>query len=122
MKEVLKTAQTSTVSIDASGEVIGRVATEVARKLLGKDRVDFRRDRHPDLTVTVKNVRNMRISPKRMNTKVYYRHSSYPGGLKTTSLKSLFADKPEEVLRKAVRSMLPNNRLRNVAMKRLRFE
>lgn len=117
-----ETVKTSVVSVDASGQVIGRVATDIARKLLGKDRVDFRRDQHPDLMVIVKNVGQMRISPKRMDSKFYYRHSSYPGGLKATPLKSLFAEKPEEVLRIAVRSMLPNNRLRSVAMKRLRFE
>ena len=71
--------------------------------------------------VQVKNVAGMKFSGKKLETKQYYRHSGYPGGLKTANLSDLHKDKPEELLRKMVYNMLPKNKLRDRMIKRLTF-
>ncbi len=72
--------------------------------------------------VVVKNVGKMKISGRKMDQKKYFSHSEHMGGVKWTSLKVLFEKKPEEVLKMAVLGMLPKNKLRNEAIKRLKFE
>lgn len=108
--------------INAEGKILGRLATEVAVLLRGKNKPGF--VLHQDLGdfVTVYNIDKIRVTGKKASQKMYYRHSSYPGGLKETSYEKMMATHPERVMEIAVKTMLPDNRLRNNWMKRLTVE
>ncbi|TSC75106.1 MAG: large subunit ribosomal protein L13 [Parcubacteria group bacterium Gr01-1014_30] len=108
-------------TIDATGKVLGRLASQIAILLRGKHKPSFVPHKDDGDFVLVKNVDKVRISGKKLEKKKYFRHSGYLGGLKTTPLKKVFQEKPAEVLRKAVLGMLPKNRLRKEQIKRLKF-
>lgn len=108
--------------IDAKGEILGRLASKIAILLLGKQKPNYDPSKDMGDFVIVKNVEKMKISGKKLEKKVYFRHSGYLGGLKEIPLKSLFQKNPKEVLKKAVYGMLPKNRLRKRIIKRLKFE
>jgi large subunit ribosomal protein L13 len=108
--------------IDATGRVLGRLASEIAILLRGKHKPDFLPYKDMGDFVVVKNVRGIRVTGKKMEQKKYYRHSGYPGGLKEKSLKRFFEENPAEVLRKAVAGMLPKNKLRIKQIRRLKIE
>lgn len=107
--------------IDASGKVLGRMATRIARVLIGKHKPQY--TPHVDCGdfVVVVNADKFRVTGKKMKDKIYYSHSFYPGGLKRISLESLLQKQPEKVLYHAVSGMLPKNRLRAQRMKRLKL-
>ena len=109
-------------TIDAKDKVLGRLATEIAVLLRGKQRADFRPNQDSGDFVTIKNVDKIKITGRKMDQKKYYRHSGYPGALKEVSLRKFFEISPAEVLRKTVFGMLPKNKLRSEQIKRLKFE
>ena len=109
-------------TIDATGKVLGRIASEIAILLRGKHKPEFAPNKDIGDFVTVKNVRNLKITGKKMEQKKYFRHSGFLGGVKLVSLKELFKERPAEVLRKAVYGMLPKNKLREKMVKRLKIE
>ncbi len=106
-------------TIDASEKILGRLAAEVVLLLRGKDKPDFEYREDRGNSVSVFNIDKLKVSGKKAEQKVYYKHSGYHGGLKKTVYKNLFAKNPGEVLRKAVYNMLPKNRLRPQMIKRL---
>ena len=108
--------------IDAEDKVLGRLATEVAFILQGKDKPIFAPNQDLGDVVVVKNVDKLVFTGKKAQQKKYYRHSGYLGNIKEISLGKLFFKNPEEVFRKAVWNMLPKNKLRKPRMKKLRFE
>lgn len=110
-----------TYTIDADGKILGRLAGEVVLLLRGKDKPDFEYREDRGNSVTVFNIDKIKVSGKKPEQKIYYRHSGYHGGLKKTAYKDLFAKNPGEVLRKAVNNMLPKNRLRPQMLKRLKI-
>ncbi len=105
--------------IDAKGQVLGRLATQVAHKLLGKDLIGFDPSVALVRPITVKNARFVEVTGRKADQKVYHRHTGYPGGLRTRSYKELKANNPTEIVRHAVRGMLPKNRLQTPRMKHL---
>ncbi|OGC50445.1 50S ribosomal protein L13 [candidate division WWE3 bacterium RIFCSPHIGHO2_01_FULL_40_23] len=98
--------------IDASDQVLGRVATRAATLLLGKDKPNFSANINVGGKVVVVNAEKVAVTGKKLISKKYYRHSGYPGGFKEETLQSLLERKPEEVIKKAVWGMLPVNKLR----------
>lgn len=109
-------------TIDAKGKAPGRVATEVAVLLMGKNRTDFARNRIPEIEVEVNSSSAMSLDQKKLKDKEYYRYSGYPGGLKTESMEKVIEKKgAKEVLRRAVYGMLPKNKLRPRMMKNLKI-
>lgn len=116
-----QTAEKTTVHIDAKGKAPGRVATQIVRVLLGKDAASWAPNKIAHRQVVVVNARHVRLTPVKMRTKVYRRHSGYPGGLKEIPLAKMAQQKPEEVIRHAVHGMLPKNKLRARALKNLRI-
>jgi len=108
--------------IDASGKVLGRLASEIAILLRGKHKPNFVPYKDMGDFVVVKNVEKLKFTGKKLEQKKYYRHSGYIGGLKEIPLQRLFQTRPEEVLRKAVWGMLPKNKLRKKQIKRLKIE
>ena len=111
-----------TIEIDATDRAPGRIATEVATILRGKNKPDFKPNVLSGDKVKVVNASKMKFTGKKMEQKEYIRHSGYPGGLKRMPMKKVFEKDPAEVLRKAVWNMLPKNKLRNEWMKKLIVE
>ena len=109
-----------TTTIDASGRTIGRVASEVALALMGKDEATFERHKITGGTVTIVNAGKIKIDPRKLDTVKYAQYSGYPGGLRYETLAQVLEKKGiEEVLRRAVYGMLPGNKLRSEIMKKL---
>ncbi len=106
-------------TIDAKGFVLGRLAAEIAKLLQGKHKPSYKPNIDGGDFVEVKNVDQLKFTGNKLNKKIYYRHSGYPGGLKSVPLKKLFFERPEWVLKKAVLGMLPKNRLRAQRIQRL---
>jgi len=111
-----------THTIDATGKVLGRLASEIAVLLRGKHKPDFVPYKDMGDFVIVKNVEKLKITGKKLEEKKYFRHSGYLGGAKFIPLKKLFKEKPAEVLKKAVYGMLPKTKLRAKMIKRLKIE
>lgn len=100
-------------TIDAKGKPLGRVASEAAKLLIGKDTVEFQRNTFPNVEVTITNASQIGISDKKRAEKEYKIYSGFPGGLKTVKLKDALAKKGSgEMIRKVVSGMLPKNKLR----------
>lgn len=110
-------------SIDATDKSPGRLATQIVKILCGKTRPDYDPSKEGSDIVEVKNVDKMRITGKKLEQKIYYRHTGYPGGLKKETMQKVIEKKGmAEVLRRAVWGMLPKNKLRKKRMKRLKIE
>jgi large subunit ribosomal protein L13 len=109
------------VVIDAKGQVLGRLATQVARLLIGKDKPQFTPYLDCGDHVVVINAESIRLTGNKIDQKIYRHHSGYPGGLKEIPIKRLMQTRPEEVLREAVLGMLPKNKLRARRAKKLRI-
>ncbi len=105
--------------IDASGMTLGRLASRIAVILRGKHRVDFDPAAVPPVQVQVDNARLIRLTGKKYSQKLSYRFSGYPGGLKRINFSQLFQRSPDQVIRSAVKNMLPANKLRPRLLKRL---
>jgi large subunit ribosomal protein L13 len=97
--------------IDAAGETLGRLATQIATLLIGKNRPDYTPGVVMEDHVVVINAAQVSFNQTRLEEKKYYRHSQYPGGLKSVSIKRQMEVNPDRVIRAAVRGMLPKNRL-----------
>ncbi|HEX9896050.1 MAG TPA: 50S ribosomal protein L13 [Dehalococcoidales bacterium] len=107
--------------IDASDEILGKLATRVARLLSGKHKPMFARNMDVGDFVVVINASKIRFTGKKAGQKMYYRHSQYPGGLRSEKLEELVEKYPERIIEHAVKGMLPRNRLNARMMKRLRI-
>ncbi len=97
--------------IDAKGKVLGRVATEVAARIRGKHNPMYTPHVDTGDWVIVLNADKVRLTGNKWGQKTYYRHTGYIGGIKSITAKELLEKKPEELVKKAVRGMLPKNRL-----------
>ncbi len=106
--------------VDANGQGIGRLATQIANYLLGKHKPEFTPGVKMGDYVVVVNAAHLAVTPKKMVTKMYYRHSGYPGGLTETSLKDMMRTYPDRVIRAAVWGMLPHNKVGRDLMTRLK--
>ncbi len=106
--------------VDATGKTLGRLASEIAKILMGKHKPTYTPHVDGGDFVVVVNAEKVFVTGKKLDKKVYYWHTGYPGGLKQTTLRELLQKKPEEVIRLAVRGMLPKNKLRDRRMKRLK--
>jgi len=105
--------------IDASGKILGRLATEIARLLMGKHKAIFSRNADIGDCVTVINAEKILVTGKKEQEKIYYWHSNYPGGFKQITYEKLMQQHPERALIFAVDGMLPHNHLHDRMMKRL---
>ncbi|PCI30093.1 50S ribosomal protein L13 [Candidatus Wolfebacteria bacterium] len=109
-----------TYTIDATGKKLGRIASEAAAILIGKNTTDFAKNTAPNVEVTVANASQLDISSKKADEKMYGRYSGYPGGLKFESLGKLSARKGyKAIVSKAVKGMLPKNKLQPIMLKNL---
>lgn len=111
-----------TYIISAEGKVLGRLASNIAVILRGKQKPDFEPYKDIGDFVVVKNISKIKLTGKKAQKKVYYRHSGYMGGLKKTKIRKLLEENPREVLKKAVFGMLCKNKLRDKQIRRLKIE
>ena len=107
--------------VDATNQVLGRLATKVARMLIGKDKPSFTPYLDSGDHVVVINANRIRMTGNKVEQKIYYSHSGYPGGLKEVPAKRIRETKPEWIIREAVLGMLPKNKLRARRAKKLRI-
>ena len=106
--------------VDAEGMVLGRLASEVAKIIRGKHKPMYTPHMDTGDFVIVINAEKVRVTGDKLDQKMYYRHSQYPGGLKTISLRDQLKQHPDRVIRLAVRGMLPKNRLGRQMIKKLK--
>ena len=106
--------------IDGEGQVLGRLAARAASVIRGKHKPTY----HPAVDtgdyVIIVNADKVRLTGRKLEQKIYYRHTGYPGGLKETKYKDLMATKPEFAVQKAVKGMLPHNKLGRKLLKKLK--
>jgi large subunit ribosomal protein L13 len=106
--------------VDAKGQGVGRLATQIAAYLLGKHKPTYTPGVDMGDVVVVINVSELEITNKRLDTKNYYHHSGYPGGLKTVGMREQMRVHPERVIISAVWGMIPHNRMGRSIIKRLK--
>jgi len=109
-------------TLDASKQPLGRLAVEAARLLIGKHKEDYTPNYDLGDSVTVTNAKKLVLTGNKMEAKIYYRHSWYPGGLTEETAKEKLAKDPASIIEHAVEGMLPKNRLRKGRMKRLQIK
>lgn len=96
---------------DAEGQILGKIAVEIAKKLMGKEKLTFTPHIDGGDYVVVTNASKLVVTGKKLTDKVYYNHSGYPGGIRARKLGEILEKKPEELLMLAVKRMLPKNKL-----------
>jgi large subunit ribosomal protein L13 len=106
--------------VDANGQVLGRLATRIARILIGKDKPQFTPHLDCGDHVVVINAERVRLTGNKIDQKIYRHHSGHPGGLKEIPIRRMLERQPAEVIREAVLGMLPKNKLRAKRAKKLR--
>jgi large subunit ribosomal protein L13 len=106
--------------VDAEGQTLGRLATQIADTLRGKRKPRYTPHVDTGDFVVVVNADKIAVTGKKLDDKVYYRHSGYPGGLKQRTLREELERRPTEVLRRAVKGMLPRNRLARAQLRKLK--
>jgi large subunit ribosomal protein L13 len=106
--------------VDATGQTLGRLATQIADALRGKRKPEYTPHCDTGDFVIVVNAEKISVTGNKREEKRYYRHSGYPGGLRSRSLNDMLERQPEEVIRKAVKGMLPRNRLGRAQLTKLK--
>ncbi len=106
--------------VDVGGKVLGRIATDIARLLMGKHKIDYTPHVDSGDYVVIVNAKAVEVTGNKTTGKVYYRHSQYPGGFKQETFDKLIQRKPTSVIEKAVYGMLPKNKQRDDRMRRLK--
>src|SRR6202451_2596703 len=106
--------------VDANGQVLGRLATRIARMLIGKDKPNYTPQLDCGDHVVVINAERVKLTGNKIDQKIYRHHSGFPGGLKEIPIRVMLQRRPEEVVREAVLGMLPKNKLRARRAKKLR--
>jgi len=106
--------------VDAEGQTLGRLATRIADALRGKRKPEYTPHCDTGDFIVVINAEKIRVTGDKLNQKRYWRHSGYPGGIKSRTLAEMLDRRPEEVIRKAVKGMLPRNRLARQQLTKLK--
>jgi len=106
--------------VDAKGKTLGRLATELAKRLRGKHKPEFAPHLDCGDFIVVINAEQVHTTGRKLEQKKYYWHTGYPGGIKSKTLSQMLAQKPEQVIMKAVKGMLPKNRLGRKLLKKLK--
>jgi large subunit ribosomal protein L13 len=107
--------------VDASDKVLGRLATQIAMRLRGKHKPEYTPHLDTGDFIIVVNAEKVKLTARKLDQKKYYRHSGYLGGLKERTARQMLNEKPEEVIRLAVKRMLPKNKLARHQLKKLKI-
>jgi large subunit ribosomal protein L13 len=114
-------AQRQWYVIDAQGKILGRMATEIAKVLRGKHKPSFTPNQDAGDFVIVVNARNIKLTGTKLEKKIYYRHTEYPGGIRERTAAKMLEEKPEDLIKLAVKGMLPKNRLSRKLVTKLKI-
>jgi len=114
------TVQQGWFIVDASGKVLGRLASEIARRLRGKHKPEFTPHVDTGDYIVVVNADKLRVTGRKSQNKIYYRHTTYPGGIRSDTFAKLQARQPERVLKLAVKGMLPKGPLGYAMLKKMK--
>ena len=106
--------------VDASDKTLGRLSTNIAKILMGKNKPEYTPHNDVGDYVVVINAEKIKVTGNKNEQKMYYRHSGYPGGIKSQSFNDLIASYPDRVITSAVKGMLPKNKLSNSVIKKLK--
>ena len=106
--------------VDATGKTLGRLSTEIARRLRGKHKTEYTPHVDTGDYIVVVNARKVRVTGNKAQDKKYYRHTGFPGGIKALSFQKLIERKPEQAIELAVKGMLPRNPLGRAMLKKLK--
>lgn len=106
--------------IDATGKTLGRLATEVARRLRGKHKPEYTPHVDTGDYIVIVNAEKVHVTGNKFNDKMYYQHSGYPGGMKSTSFEKMIQKSPERIIEIAVKGMLPKNPLGRAMYRKLK--
>ncbi len=106
--------------VDAEGQTLGRLATQIAETLRGKNKPEYTPHVDTGDFVVVVNAEKIHVTGQKLDQKMYHRHSGYPGGLRSRTLREQLERRPTEVIRKAVKGMLPRNRLARAQLGKLK--
>ncbi len=106
--------------VDAKDQVLGRLAVQIATRLMGKDKPTFTPNADTGDFIVVVNAEKVRLTGNKLDNKIYYRHTGYPGGIKSETARERLEKYPERVLSAAVRGMLPKSRLGKAMLKKLK--
>ncbi|SKA81771.1 LSU ribosomal protein L13P [Paucidesulfovibrio gracilis DSM 16080] len=109
------------IVVDATDKILGRLATEISRRLRGKHKPEFSNHMDSGDFVVVVNADKIKVTGNKLEQKRYYKHTGHPGGLKSKTLAEMMRIKPENVLMAAVKGMLPKNRLARKQLKKLKI-
>ncbi len=115
-----ETVQRDWYVVDASGKTLGRLATEVARRLRGKHKVEYTPHVDTGDYIIIINAKSIAVTGNKESDKIYHRHSGYPGGLKSMTLEKLRERAPERIIEKAVKGMMPRNPLGRAMLRKLK--
>jgi large subunit ribosomal protein L13 len=110
------------ITIDATNQSLGRLASKIAVLLRGKEDPSYKPNALPTVKILVNNVKNIKITGNKLDNKIYYHYSGFPGGLRARSMRNEFSKRPEWVLRQAVYRMLARNKLRDKVMRNLNIK
>ena len=110
------------MTVDATNQTLGRLASQIAILLRGKNSVHFTMNKLPNNIVTITNANKLRFTGKKLSQKIYFRYSGYPGGIREKKLSMLFKTNPELLIKNTVYQMLPKNRSRSKIIKNLNFK
>lgn len=110
-----------TITIDAENKILGRLSSQIANILTGKNSVFYAPNVVPNVRVIVQNADKIKLTGRKLEYKTHKRFTGYPGGLRETPVKKLLLENPEKVIFKAIERMLPKNKLRKEYLKNLRI-
>jgi large subunit ribosomal protein L13 len=116
-----ETAQNDWYVVDAEGKILGRMAAEIAHRLRGKHKAEYTPHVDTGDYIVVVNAEKVAVTGNKATDKKYYRHTGYPGGLKTRSFNEMIEKAPEDVIKLAVKGMLPRTPLGRIMMKKLKI-
>lgn len=114
--------QNETIIIDATDRPIGRLASEVAERVRGKDQPSFLHHQLPKVRVIIENIKHVKISNKKLTENRIWRHSGYPGGMKSKSWNELYQKGPDVLFMHVIKNMIPKNKLSKEVLKRISFK
>jgi len=106
---------------DAENKILGRLASQIAIELMGKNKVNYAPNKITGDQIIIINSQKIKVTGKKLTDKLYYRHSGYPGGLKTLTFKTILEKNPNFIIKNAVKGMLPKNKLQKILLKRLKI-
>lgn len=107
--------------IDAKNKILGRLASKIAILLTGKNKTTYKQNNITGDQIIIVNAKKIKVTGKKLTNKIYYKHTGYPGGLKSTTFKTMLEKNPTYILRNAVKGMLPKNKLQKIFLKRLKI-